>query len=332
MGGDDEAGKFHQQRGEYRERARGVQRKSRGAKPPLAIWDGSTRLRRVRGRLEILLGLGLLLTAGPAAGAPGLVTNAAVARCLERLDEVVVEVDALVTAATNEVARAACLAERVNGVRSLRELARTLHAAVEAHDEAEDAPEVLAANQSKILLACERAEKLLAEMRGCGAATGPVKKPRRVVAQYGPAAPARTRARGSRTPVRDATTCLRQSRLAGLVWEALEKDATADDRARMETLAGEGIAPAGGWQVDDCVTVDDVCRVACQMLGMNVENATDPYQYVLAARREGLGVDELLPRRRREAEPPLVWESEARAFFAYGLAAPLPGSRRIQPD
>jgi hypothetical protein len=134
------------------------------------------------------------------------------------------------------------------------------------------------------------------------------------------------------TVVRDATTCLRQSELGRLVWEAMERPARADLESVLSALEEEGSAPRGGWQADELVTVDDVCRVACLAMGVRLEAGAEPYEWVLAARRQGLAVDALLPQRRHGEKAPLVLPAEARAFFAHGLAVVLPSSRRLPPQ
>jgi len=60
-------------------------------------------------------------------------------------------------------------------------------------------------------------------------------------------------------------------------------------------------------------------------LNLKVAAPTEPASYVQAIRDSGLPVEPLLRHR-------VLFEAEVRVFLAQGYAAPLPSSRRLQPD
>jgi hypothetical protein len=134
--------------------------------------------------------------------------------------------------------------------------------------------------------------------------------------------------------IRNELTCLHQDRLAGMLIVAMELR-VADSKspnANSAALAKLAIEPLDGWQPNECATLDDLCVVVARALNLKVERPDDPVSYAQALRDEGLPVDTLLPARIADAPPPLLLESEARAFFVTGYAAPLPSSKRLLPD
>jgi hypothetical protein len=112
----------------------------------------------------------------------------------------------------------------------------------------------------------------------------------------------------------------------------LRLDADKSPNANTVALTKLAIEPLDGWQPNECLTLDDFCVAVARALNLKVEKPDDPASYAQALRDEGLPVDTVLPARPPEGPSLLLLESEARAFFLAGYAAPLPTSRRLMPD
>ena len=124
-------------------------------------------------------------------------------------------------------------------------------------------------------------------------------------------------------PIADEATCLKQHKLAALLAQVMGLEITTN--TPMQALTQAEIEPLTGWHAESCVTLDTFCVVIARALKLKVAAPTEPASYVAAVRDEGLPVEPLLRHR-------ILFESEVRLFLAQGYAAPLPSSRRLQPD
>ncbi len=195
---------------------------------------------------------------------------------------------------------------------------------------------------SDVKLCCARAEKLLLEAEGCATSitlkTMPTNDAPAGVTNSSVDIQITPRPAGlppvRRAVVRTRDTCLHHEQFAAMLGRAMDlkmtDKATADDF--MKRLSKLAIEPLRGWQPGQCVTVDDVYVACARAMDLKVKDPQDPLSYGQALRDEGLGVDTLLPERDPQLDPPYVLDSEVRALFTTGYAAPLPSSRRIAPD
>ena len=195
-----------------------------------------------------------------------------------------------------------------------------------------------------VKICCERAEKLLLEAEGCATSlalmTAPAKEApttaTNAVVTIDTKIPLRPppRSVNRRFVERTVRTCLHHEQFAALLARAmnlkLDPHATPEDCSKM--LAKLTIEPLGGWRLGKCVTVDNVYVACARAMNLKVKDPEDPLSYGQALRDEGLGVDTLLPERDPKLDPPLVLDSEVRAFLTSGYAAPLPSAKRIAPD
>ena len=119
-----------------------------------------------------------------------------------------------------------------------------------------------------------------------------------------------------------------------LIAQAMELELGAAPSATScaAALTKLAIKPPKGWQPARCATVDDLYVTAVRIMKLNVEQADDPARCAQALRDEGLAIDELLPARPPQGEPPVLLEAEVRAFLASGFAAPLATARRTSGD
>jgi hypothetical protein len=260
--------------------------------------------------------------------APGQTNDEAMTeRCLARMDTLIEQLTELEQAATNSADRAECIAENLDRIKGLRGVTVTAAARLPALLADEDT-DAIAAERSAIALACARADKLAAEAAGCASTPTPKPKKRRPSSE--PAAPARPLS----TPTRDEEVCIKQSRFAELLRKAMDfaPDPQKPTRNATDELARFAIEPLRGWKPDECVTLDDLCVTIARALNLKVLTPNDPVSCCQALRDEGLPVDTLFPRRLEGADPPLLIETEIRAFLSKGYAAPLPSSRRLMPE
>ncbi len=278
--------------------------------------------------------------AGAETNAPAFDLNKSAA-CIERVKQLLQTVADLEAAAlsSNETARAECIRDRHAKIVGLLDLSNESQSRLHSpHSE-----EITAADEaaySEILLACARAERVAAEAEAClNMETKKLNRPRdadRPVEKPGDTAnrkPARI-ARPQKAGIRNEQTCLHQDRLAALLVAAMDLriSATNSPNANITALTKLAIEPLDGWQSNDCTNLDDLCVAVARALNLKVENPSAPASYEQALREEGLPVDTLLPARIPGASPPLLFESEVRAFFLAGYAAPLPSSRSVPTD
>jgi hypothetical protein len=195
-----------------------------------------------------------------------------------------------------------------------------------------------------VKISCARAEKLLLEAEGCAASpvlkAAPAEEAPVVATNTAVAIDVRIVPHPPLPPVnrrfvaRTAQTCLRHEQFAALLARAmnlkLDPHATSEDCSKM--LAKLAIEPLGGWHPGKCVTVDNVYVACARAMNLKVKDPEDPLSYGQALRDEGLGVDTLLPERDPKLDPPLVVDSEVRAFLTSGYAAPLPSAKHVAPD
>jgi hypothetical protein len=263
------------------------------------------------------------------------------AACIERMKQLLKTVADLEAAAvnSNQAARVDCIREKHAKIIGLIDLSQVSQDSLR-HPSSEEVTEMDEASYSEILLACARAEKVAAEAEACSNVVLQKQKRHRdiehidekPIEKAGDKLPLLTRLR--KPVVRDEHTCLRQDRLSGMLVAAMELRVagTNSPNANIAALTKLAIEPLDGWQPNECATLDDLCVAVARALNLKVEKPDDPASYAQALRDEGLPVDTLLPARIPDAPSPLLLESEARAFFLTGYAAPLPSSKRLMPD
>ncbi len=249
---------------------------------------------------------------------------------IKRLNSLVERTSQLESVATNDTVRLECITGKAVKIKGLLDLTQTAAARlpllISENDERDIEIEL-----GQISIACARAEKLAAEAEVC--ASGPPAQPKNHPVT------AETHAASSLMPLKQSSprsekNCIAQRELARLLALAMELqfDAKNSVDAYVVELSKFAIEPLGGWRADKCATLDDLCVAAARALNVKVESPADPVSYLQALRDDGLPVDTLLPPRIEGADPPLLLESEVRAFFTAGYAAPLSSSRPLNPD
>ncbi|MEI6084151.1 MAG: hypothetical protein WCS70_07600 [Verrucomicrobiota bacterium] len=262
------------------------------------------------------------------------VPPASVSNCMEYLDAAIERLETLAETFSNETVRAHCINDKLTKARSLDQLVHSLSASLEAHTEDED-QESVEHDRALIFAACARIDRLAEEAAACEDSATPKKRRHAPPVELAPVVPRPRVVRASAAPAagqRDATTCLKQVKFAAMLADVLGVEINGSADAPSRELAKRNIEPFGGWAGDECLTVDDLCVVVARALNLKVEAPDDPYSYVQAVRNDGLPVDSVLPRRRKESEPAVLLEAEVRIFLARGYAARMPSGRRLQPD
>ena len=243
--------------------------------------------------------------------------------CLVRLDQLVELVDELGQSASNETTRANCIAEQLAKIKGLASIAHALAEAQTTH-RTDGSPAAAQGNQTMLLSACARAEKLAqaaADCRGTTNSTLPAS------VSNTPAAPAAPSRPSVGSPVEDAS-CLSQIKLASLIAQVLDVEINLAHESVLQRMTKLGIEPLGGWHAEWCVTLGDFCVVVARVLDLKVTTQDDPNSYIDAVRNDGLPVDALLARRPVD----LLREPAVRAFLGRGYAAPFASSQPRQPD
>lgn len=260
---------------------------------------------------------------------------------LEQMRAILGEVTALQAQAPAEPATLLdCIHARTLKIKGLVEVMESAHTEL-LKAVAEEDRKRAEAIASTMRTALVRAENHLAEARQCTGWAKPAEAETPPAMAEPATSPAvrvveimRRPARPKRRIQRDDSRCLSQDQLARLLARAMQVQ--IDDVAAPEEwfakLAELTVEPLGGWRAGKCATVDDVCVTAARAMRLKVADPDQPESYVQALRNEGLAVDTLLPERPPEGPSPYVVESEVRAFFASGYAAPLPSAQRIDPD
>jgi hypothetical protein len=244
-------------------------------------------------------------------------------------------------APTNQVELVDCIHSRVLKIKGLLEL--TLGAQENIHQPVgpTDA-EAVDGYAASVTLSWARAEKLLLEAQGCATSVAlnaaPTNEAPPSITNSSATIRIAPRAAGiplvHRPVTRSQETCLHHEQFATMLGKAMDlkmTDKTTPDDF-MKALARLAVEPLHGWQPGKCVTVDDVYVACARAMNLKVNDPRDPLSYAQALRDEGLGVDTLLPERDPQLDPPYVLDSEARALLTTGYAAPLPGSKRVNPD
>ena len=249
--------------------------------------------------------------------------SSVISNSLARFEQLSASVRALERAAPSGSVQADCLTDRLIKIDSLATVARGL---ADAHVEHLATGNTAAADGDQVMIqaACVRAEKAAAEAAECQGAgqskshqaslahvtisATPVSKP--VVAT-------------PVIPIGDETTCLKQLKFAALLAQVMGLESATN--TPMQALAQAAVEPLTGWNAEACVTLDTFCVVIARALKLKVAVPTEPASYIQAVRDDGLPVEPLLRHR-------VLFESEVRLFLAQGYAAPLPSSRRLQPD
>jgi hypothetical protein len=275
----------------------------------------------------------------PVAEPPPLSDSERAAACVERVEALLVKLAGLEQAArdTNEIERADCIHARHVKITALGEVVRGLQRRLD-EIKPEDDPDLIDAGRAELEIACARAAQLAVEAESCAATKLRSTKKRRPPAAAAKAskdAGKKSAAKFATQPARpDESNCLRQEQLAALLARAMELrvDAGAAPAQVAAELGKLAIEPLNGWQTGRCATLDDLSVAVSRALNLAVENPSDPAAYTQALREFGLPVDTLLPARPPQGEAPPLTEPEVRAFFAHGLAAPLPTSRPLIPD
>ena len=279
---------------------------------PFAAADYTARVRKIIGILFLF-----------AAVAVQAADNAA-SNCLARLDQLVEEVSALEQSAAADATRAACVTDQRNKIKSLNELAHTFFETMNMHL-AEKNFQAADDDQAMVQTACTRAEKLMRaalECQGSGLGSSsfvPSTNKMSTTAVKIRATPV--------IPLGDETTCLKHAKFALLLVRAMGLE--ADDGVNaMQILTKQEIAPLTGWHTENCITLGDFCVVIAKVLHLKITAPDAVGSYIQAVRNDGLPVDSLPARQPQE----VLRESAVRTFLAYGYAAPLPSSRRLQPE
>ena len=235
--------------------------------------------------------------------------------CVAHLRDLVEKMTARHQAVTNDPVRLDCLEAKLNKLTSLLELAGKIENDIDSDD----------AGLAELKIACDRADNIYKTLNDCDNTPVLIKVRKRTpVIDEMPAPPPRG------VVIRDETTCLKQLQLAALILDVLDSDPAG--LPPIKYLTKQGLEPLGGWKPNRCATVDDLCVLAAGLATITVPAPAEPDGYVRACRQNSLPVDTLLPKRQSDVEPPVVLESEARAFFSRGFAVPLTSSRRVQPD
>ena len=247
--------------------------------------------------------------------------------CLVRLDQLVELVDELGQSASNDTGRASCIGEQLSKIKGLASIAHALVDAQTSHL-TDASPTALQGNQTMLLSACARAEKLAQAAADCHGTSNPTPpaSPTGSGTTSPAAPPVPTRLPATR-PVGDAN-CLSQIKLATLLVQALDVEINPAHESILERLTKFGIEPLSGWHAEWCVTLGDFCVVIARTLDLKVTTQEDPVSYIDAVRNDGLPVDDLKARRPLD----ILYEPAVRAFLGRGYAAPFPSSRPRQPE
>ena len=270
------------------------------------------------GRSLVLI---ILLTVGPVQA-----NNITASNCLVRLNQLVGLLGTTEAAASNDTFRAEYIAEHRIKIKGLTEIAQTYFDALTIHL-SETNTAAADNDQTTIQTACNRAEKLAAEVADFQTTGDPKSKsplPALVDPTTGmptikpPSAPVPA------IPHGDEFTCLRQAKLAALLAQAMGSATTTP----VQMLTQQGIVPPAGWRAEACVTLGDFCVVVAQLLKLKVAEPVDPAHCIEAVRNDGLPVDAFAAHEPRA----VLHEAEVRAFLARGYAVVLPSSRLIQPE
>ncbi len=279
---------------------------------PFVAADYTARVRKT-------IGILFLLAATTVQAADNSTSN-----CLARLDQLVEEVSALEQSATADATRAACVTDQRNKIKSLNELAHTFFETMNMHL-AEKNFQAADDDQAMLQTACTRAEKLMRAALECQGST--LKNyPFVLVTNPASALPAKIRAMPV-IPLGDETTCLKHAKFALLLVRAMGLE--ADDGVNaMQVLTKQEVAPLTGWHTESCITLGDFCVVIAKVLHLKITAPGEVASYIQAVRNDGLPVDSLMAHQPQE----VLRESAVRTFLADGYAAPLPSSRRLQPE
>ena len=272
--------------------------------------------------MRIFFGVLFLLAALTARANPDAPSN-----CLVRLDQLVELVAELGQSASNDTGRANCIAGQLIKIKGLTSIAHALADAQTTHL-TDASPTAAQGNQTMLLSACARAEKLAAAAADCHGtpnSSAPISPTESVSTSPAPP-PVPTHATAT-SPIEDAN-CLSQIKLAALLAQAMDLEINPATETVLQRLTKQGLEPLGGWHAEWCVTLGDFCVVVAQALDLKVTVKNDPKSYIQAVRKDGLPVDELLAR--RPVDP--LHEAAVRAFLSHGYAAPFPSSRQRQPD
>lgn len=274
-----------------------------------------------------------ILVAAQAIGSTNAAESVTASNCLQHIDAVIIRLELLAEANSNATVQASCLADKLVKAHSLRDLVQGLTLSLEEHRAGMD-DEAVANDSSLILAACARVDRLAEAAAACQETENPK------VRRHSPTRNSTTtevRPPGRSQPVtlgsglRDVTSCMKQAQFAALFAEILGIETGKNADAPSRELSKRTIEPLGGWNGDDCLTVDDLCVVVARALHLKVETPDDPYSYVQAVRNDGLPVDSAFPRRPQGVEPALLLEGEVRQFLAQGYAVRFPSGRKVNP-
>jgi hypothetical protein len=247
------------------------------------------------------------------------------ADCVARLTAIQAELADIERAArqTNDVTRADCIKKHLTSLTGLIEVSRQAQSWLEASVEMED-PEAVAAERDKLEAVCQRGEKLRQLAVSCVSIVAPRPRrttPPRLAKVERPAPVSRsTWQQPRRATTRNPEACLRQSDLACLLAQALNMSGAADC---IQALRERNVEPLGGWDGQQCATVDVFCVALGRALELEVENPADPSQYWQALAEFGLPVDQVLPPRPETGSSVILLDREAREFLSRGLGAPV---------
>ena len=272
--------------------------------------------------MRIFFGVLFLLAALTARANPDAPSN-----CLVRLDQLVELVAELGQSASNDTGRANCIAGQLIKIKGLTSIAHALADAQTTHL-TDASPTAAQGNQTMLLSACARAEKLAQAAADCQGTPPPTEptSPTESISPS-PAAPRVPTQTTEISPVEDAN-CLSQIRLTTFLVQALDLEINPANETVLHRLTKQGIMPLSGWHADWCVTYGDFCVVIARALELKVTDKEDPNSYIQAVRNDGLPVDKLGARRPID----VLHETAVRAFLSHGYAAPFPSSRQRQPN
>jgi hypothetical protein len=295
------------------------------------IADYTARVRIFLG--AVFFGAWMAVQASGSTNAVEPVVAVTVSNCLQHIDAMILRIELLHDANSNSTTRVRCIADKLTKARHVRELVQGLSASMEANQADVDA-EGVANDAGLILAACSRIDKLVEDAIACKASAKPKgRRPTSMVGTSTNVVDPKVSPASGRLGVggRDVTTCITQAKFAALLSAAMgiETGGAADGPSR--ELSRRAIEPLGGWNLGECLNVDDFCVVVARALNLRVEMPDDPYSYVQAVRHDGLPVDSVLPRRPRGVEPALLLEAEVRLFLARGYAVQFPSGRKANP-
>jgi hypothetical protein len=256
------------------------------------------------------------------------------AECVQRLDLVLADVVQFHTVLANKPGRQECVGEVIIKLRVLTEFGRQAVENIKRLEQVQD-EEAALAERERLLAMTLRANLLSETARRCTGtttttsryyptpkakpATKPTTKPAAKAADSTSRLPAIPH---PAWPVRTEAECVRQATAARLLARAVGLDGGAGETVVVKALSARQIEPLGGWQLAQCLSLDDFVVAVARALALEVADPEDPSSCLQALREAGFAVDQMLPPR-KTGLPVYLAEQEVRAFLAAGRVTPL---------